>query len=290
VTVLLLILTLALVPVLGAGAAAPPAPTIRHQARADNPPLAGLVEMITLVSDFEPGTQTAPHTHPGLTLATLLSGELTFQVAGRADHTYKTGEMFPEPVGVVGTALNPGKVTTSVMVSIVAAKGAAPATAQPGGPSPAPAAPTSRDLLRADAFFSGEPYEVAQVVLDFAPGAQTPVEAHPGQVFVTVFEGSVARTTDGAEKTYQAGEFFVERPGAATQVRNAGNGPATLLETYLLPKGAPLSTPTGTPAAGGGGMARRAPAPLTLLLTLAVGGGLVVGGSLELRRRRSRRA
>jgi quercetin dioxygenase-like cupin family protein len=270
----------------GTGAAAPPAPTLRYQARADSQPLAGLAEMITFVADFDPGTQTAPHTHPGLTLALLLSGELTFQVNGRPDVTYQAGQMFAEPVGIVGTALNHGKVATSVMVSIVAPKGADPATNQPGGPSPAPPGPTARDLLRADAFFPGDAYEVAQAVFDFAPGAQTPVETHPGQVFVTVFDGAVTFSSQGAERTFQAGESFTELPDVATQIRNTGSGQATLLSTYLLPKGAALSTPTSTPAAGGGGMARRPVNPLVLASGLAVGVGLVLGLGLELRRRR----
>jgi quercetin dioxygenase-like cupin family protein len=274
-----LILILALALPAAVAADDPPAPTTRHQFRVNSLPLVGLAEMVKFVNDFQPGAATPPHTHPGLVLVTVLEGELTFRTP-RGDQVFRVGESFSEGPGEVVTAVNTGAVKTRVMVSTVVPKGAPPLAPQPGGPTPAPAAPTTLYLLRADAFFPGDPYEVAQVVLDFAPGAQTPAHTHPGQVFVTVLDGAITLRTGGAEKTYQVGESFVEQPEVAVQARNAGTTKATVLATYLLPKGAPFSTPVATPGmpntgAGGG---RHLPIAWLVLLaasTLALGGGLL---------------
>ena len=284
-TLAALALILALILPLGVAADDPPGPTTRHQFRVDSLPLVGLAEMVKFVNEFQPGAATPPHTHPGLVLVTVMEGELTFRTP-RGDKVYRVGESFSEGPGEVVTAVNTGAVKTRVMVSTVVPKGAPPLAPQPGGPSPAPAAPTTLYLFRTDAFFPRDPYEVAQSVLDFAPGAQTPAHTHPGQVFVTVLEGAITFRTGGAEKTYQVGESFVEQPEVAVQARNAGAVKATVLATYLLPKGAPLSTPVttpGMPATGAGGGAPRSSLPTVALLI-----GTLLAGGWGLRRRLGR--
>jgi quercetin dioxygenase-like cupin family protein len=282
-----LVLILALVLPLGVAADDPPAPTTRFLFRVPGLPVAGLAEMVTFVNDFVPGAATPPHTHPGLLLATTLEGTLTFRTGG-AEKTYRVGESFTERPGEVGTALNLTGARTQVAVSVLVPQGAAPSTPQPGGPSPAPPAPTTLYALRAQAFAPAESHDLAQTVLDFAPGAQTPVETHPGQVFVTVIAGEITFTADGATKVYTVGQSFVERPDVAGQARNAGSAQASVLETSILPTGAPLSTPVAMPvlpATGGGGGRDRLPVGW---LVLGAGGALVVGGTL--RRYRARRA
>jgi hypothetical protein len=72
--------------------------------------------------------------------------------------------------------------------------------------------------------------------------------------------------------------------------RNAGTVPATVLPTYLLPKGAPLSTPAttpGVPATGGGGMASP---PHRWWIALVTAPILIVLVTGWYGRRRSRRA
>lgn len=274
----ILIIALMLVLPLAVAADDPPAPTTRHQYRVDSLPIAGLAEVIKFVLEFPQGAQTPPHTHPGLTLVTVLEGEITFDTQG-AKKVYKVGDSFTEPPNVVGTAVNTAPGRTRVMASLIVPKGAPPSTPQPGAAAPA-IAPTTLYLFRADAFFPGDPYEVAQTVLDFAPGAQTPAHTHPGQTFVTVLAGEITFTTQGATKVYKVGESFIELPEAVGVARNAGAVPATVLATYLLPKGAPLSTPVATPGlpvTGGGGMAGQ-PAYwrivlVTLPLLFALGGG-----------------
>jgi quercetin dioxygenase-like cupin family protein len=287
------LLLLGLMPMIALGQA-PPSPTIRQQQRVEGLPVTGPMEMVTFVFEFAPGAQVPPHTHPGRVLATVLEGEVTIRMEG-ADHAYKQGESWFETPGIVHTATNTAAGRTRVMVSILLPKGTPPSQVQPGGPSPAPPAPTPLYLSRAEALVPAAPYELAQTVFDVAPGGQFPSHTHPGQVFVTVLDGAMTIRMQGTERTYPAGESFVEPPGVVVQAVNAGGTPATVLVTNLLPKGAPLSSPAAAPAApavhpsmprtGAGGLE---PSTLSGVVALLAGGGLVAGARLARRRRRGR--
>ncbi|MCC6628693.1 MAG: cupin domain-containing protein [Chloroflexi bacterium] len=280
------LLLLGLMPMIALGQA-PPGPTIRQQQRAEGLPVTGPMEMVTFVFEFAPGAQTPPHTHQGRVLATVLEGEVTVHMEG-GEHTYKRGESWVE-TSMTHTAVNTAPGKTRVMVSILTPKGAPLSQVQPGGPSPAPPAPATLYLTRTEALVPAAPYEVAQTVFDVAPGGQFPPHTHPGQVFVTVLDGAMTLRTQGTEKTYPAGESFVEAPGVVFQATNAGSGPATVLVTSLLPKGAPLSMPAaagpGMPRTGAGGMA---PPSLPAWAALLIGGGFIVGGWGAWRVRRDR--
>ena len=269
--------TLILVLVLGLPAAvaaqSPPAPTVRHQYRVAGLPVNEPAEAVMFVLEFQPGQQTPPHTHPGLLLATVLEGAVSFETEGTTT-VYRPGESFSEMPGRIGQATHTGDGVTRVMISIVLPKGAAPSTPHPGGPSPAPPAPTPRYLARADAVIPTGAYDVVQQVLDVVPGAQTPPHTHPGQVFVTVLEGEIIFTSQGATTVHRVGDSFIEMPNVVGQARNAGSGRATVMGSYLLPQGAALSTPApGMPATGAGGM----DGTTTLLAALLAGGVLLVG-------------
>ncbi len=278
-----LILILAFVLPAAVAADDPPAPTTRLLFRVVGLPVAGAAEVVHQVNDFQPGQQTAVHTHPGLTIVSVLAGELTYNNPA-GEQVFKAGESFFERPDVVHFARNAGTTPTRIVTSYVLAQGATVTTPQPGGPSPAPPAPTTPHLFRTAATLPSAPYEVAQGILDFAPGAQTPMHTHPGLVVVTVLEGELTFATGGAETVYRVGESFVEAPGVAGQARNAGAVRTTVLATYLLPKGAPLSTPVtmpGLPATGAGGAAHRSPVLGVALLL----GGLLLAGGWGMRRR-----
>jgi quercetin dioxygenase-like cupin family protein len=281
-----LILILAFALPAAAAAADPPAPVPRHLYRMAGLPISGPAEVVQFLFEFAPGAATPPHTHPGLTLGTVLEGEVTFEMGGAAK-VYKVGETIVERPGEVGLARNATAATTRIAVSMVVPQGAAPSTPQPGGPAPAPPAPVARYLYRTAAVIPAGAYEVAHAVLDFAPGAQTPMYTHAGQIVVTVLAGQNTFMTAGTTTVYQVGESFVELPGAVGQARNAGTAPLTVFATFLLPPGAPLSVPIapGLPSTGAGGGSARPPAGW---LVLAAAAALVAGGGLL--RRRARRA
>lgn len=241
-----LLLTLGMAP--SVAAADPPTNTVRHQFRTDGLPVSGPTEMVKFVFDFAPGAATPPHTHPGLLVATVLECAITFSHGG-TETVYGVGESLTEVPNEVGLARNATAGHTRVMISVVAPKGAAPATPQPGGPSPAPPPPTTLYLFRADAAIPTGAYEVAHTVFDFIPGAQTPPHTHPGQVFATVLDGAITFRTGGTETVYGVGESFVEQPGVVGQAVNTSGAKTSVMITYLLPKGAALSTPVAAPSA-----------------------------------------
>jgi len=233
-----LLLTLGMAPSV---AADPPANTVRHQFRTDGLPVSGPMEMLKFVLDFAPGATSPLHTHPGLTVVTVLEGAITLSHGG-TETVHGVGESFIEIPDEPGLARNDTAGHTRAMGSVVAPKGTAYATPVPGGPPPVPGL-TTHYLTRFDAVIPSGAYEVANIVSDFAPGAQTPVHIHPGQVFVMVLEGAITFRTGGAEKVYGIGESFVEQPGVVGQAVNTTGKTTTLVTTYLLPKGAALSTP-----------------------------------------------
>ena len=144
-----------------------------------------------------------------------------------------------------------------------------------------PPAPVVRHLFRTAGIAVPGPFEVAHQVLDFAPGAATPYHTHPGLVLVTVTEGEVTFRNPGLtpdnKRVYKVGESFIEQPGVVGEASNAGAVRASLVASFLLPQGAPLSTPApmpGLPATGVGG-ATRWP---TVWLALLAGAGLLATG------------
>jgi quercetin dioxygenase-like cupin family protein len=88
------------------------------------------------------------------------------------------------------------------------------------------------------------PFDVIQMVLDLAPGAQTPIHTHGGPELALVLEGQITLVLEaaGSETAYGAGEWFRLPADTVLQVANRSDAPATFVATFLLPAGAPLTT------------------------------------------------
>lgn len=76
------------------------------------------------------------------------------------------------------------------------------------------------------------------VVVDYAPGAASPVHRHAASAFVYayVLSGDIeSQVNDGPKRVYHAGESFFEEPGAVHSVsRNASQTkPARLLAVFV---------------------------------------------------------
>ena len=85
-------------------------------------------------------------------------------------------------------------------------------------------------------------YQVASLLLDFPPGAWTPPHTHGGQGYLTVLEGEMTLRMAGMEHKYGVGEGWVDRADVVHELGNAGTSTARLVATYLLPRGASLTT------------------------------------------------
>jgi quercetin dioxygenase-like cupin family protein len=108
-----------------------------------------------------------------------------------------------------------------------------------------PPEPVTRFLTHFDVANAPERFDQIMLVLDFAPGAWTPLHTHGGYVYSTVVEGDVAGRVAGmpaTEERYKTGESFVETPGQYMEVGNPGSVKARVLVTAILPKGAAMTT------------------------------------------------
>lgn len=89
-------------------------------------------------------------------------------------------------------------------------------------------------------------WAVNAVEVAYAPGQGSAAHKHPGLTLAYVLEGEVVSKVDNdPERTYRAGEMWIETPGQVHAVsRNASDTrPARLLAILLAEKGAQLTTP-----------------------------------------------
>lgn len=89
-------------------------------------------------------------------------------------------------------------------------------------------------------------WSVTAIEVSYGPGEGSPAHRHPGLTIAYVLEGEIrSKVDDGPEKTYKAGEMFMETPEQLHAVsRNASTTkPAKLLAILLAEKGKQLTTP-----------------------------------------------
>lgn len=87
-----------------------------------------------------------------------------------------------------------------------------------------------------------DPADLVQAVLDFPVGTIVPPHVHGGPAYVTILAGELTVQGPDGIHSYQAGDTLVERPGAVYSAFNFGDTPASLVVTYLVPRGAPVTT------------------------------------------------
>jgi quercetin dioxygenase-like cupin family protein len=95
------------------------------------------------------------------------------------------------------------------------------------------------DLIRHDLVAPGR--EVIQVRVDFPEGVAFPPHSHPGEEIAYVIEGVLEYRIAGEPPVIlKAGESLFIPAGAVHTARNAGDGNAAELATYVVEKGKPL--------------------------------------------------
>jgi quercetin dioxygenase-like cupin family protein len=95
------------------------------------------------------------------------------------------------------------------------------------------------DLQQHDLSVPGR--EVIQNHVEIGPEAPFVKHKHPGKEIIYVLEGSLEYHIDGSDpKTYNAGEALMVPTETVHAVRNAGNGAAAELATYVVEKGKPF--------------------------------------------------
>lgn len=105
-----------------------------------------------------------------------------------------------------------------------------------------PPGPTVRYRSNFEAASLPAQFDAIQMVLDFAPGAWTPLHSHGAEVFITVLEGEMTVRDQAGDRVYRPGDTWIEHPGDVHQAGNVGDVKASVFVTFLLPKGAQLTT------------------------------------------------
>jgi quercetin dioxygenase-like cupin family protein len=98
-------------------------PTIKRQVlqKADVPD-GKKFEVVLGLAELPAGVNIGRHFHPGIEQGTVISGELVLMVEGQPDKSYKVGESWQLPVGVVHDA-KAGAEGAKVIVSYTVEKG-----------------------------------------------------------------------------------------------------------------------------------------------------------------------
>ncbi len=291
--VALVVAALALWPAAVLGQDLPPGPTTIHplgRLPVEHDP--GRFEGTqSLILDFVPGAWTPLHSHGGLTLVRVLEGEMTRRRGGAEDH-FKAGEGWVEVPGDIHAAGNAGATPARVLVTFLLPQGA-PLTTVAGTPTPgAPPGPTTAfqsqrvEVATAVAGFD----EAATTALGFAPGAWTPLHSHGGLTLVAVMEGEMTVRSGGRETVYRAGDLWVEPAGDVNAAGNTTATEARVAVTFLLRRGAPVTTAAAqTPVQVPGALPRTGEASEFELPALAVAAAAaLLGAGIYLRRRTSR--
>jgi len=103
------------------------------------------------------------------------------------------------------------------------------------------------------------PFEAVQMVVDFPPGARVGRHTHGGPGYITMIASELTMWIgDAPGRTFQSGESFVEPFKIVASGANLSAEPSSVLVTYLLPVGAPVTTlepsgPSATLASGASG-------------------------------------
>ena len=253
-------------------------PTVLYRTSMEVTGAPATFDVINLVLDFAPGTRTPMHSHGGNGIVTVLEGEVTHQPEGGEARRVIAGESFLETPGNPHIASNESKANARVAFTVLVPKGAEVTTVR-GDPGPNP--PPGPVVVYRTAFEAVSPaakFDLVNLVLDFAPGAWTPMHSHGGHGMVTVLEGEVVhRPEHGEEQRVAAGKSFQESPGNAHSAGNMSGSKARVIFSVLLPKGAELTTVVAAPQQTVLPNAGSRPLGMTWLLFIASVGLLAVG-------------
>ena len=218
----------------------PPAPMVKYRNTLGSLTAAGPIDLVQSILDFGPGAASVVHTHTAPNLATVLQGVITVKIPS-GDKMATAGETLVEPLNQPVQAFNTGTGEAMVAGAFPVPHGDKPTVPVAGQPAPATPNKTLYTLTLNSANVNGG-YGIVQQVLDFAPGSQTPRHRHGGPGVITVIQGQITLSRDGAGQTYDTGSSFFELPGQTLQAVNRGGIDAIVVASYLLPDGAQLTT------------------------------------------------
>ena len=214
-----------------------PGPSTRHAQRSEGVPITGDYEIVNFVVDIAPGAWTPEHHHGGQLQNLVLEGEVTFRHGG-TETVYTAGQSFVEEPGVVGQVGNAGTAPAVVFATALLPVGVALTTVSGVGVDNPPPGPVLRWMYRTPGWAQTGPFELVQVVLDFAPGSWTPPHSHGGVLPFTTLQGELTfRMRGHHERIMRPGDSDTELPGHIAMAGNDTNQLVTTVLSIVLPKG-----------------------------------------------------
>jgi len=242
----------------------PPLPTNRIVSRFPVTTSPAQHDLVQLTLDFPSGSATALHSHSGPVYVTVLEGQIT-RTEGGVKTVHAVGQTFTEQEMKPHIAANEGNVPARVLASVVLSPGEAPTINDPNAPLPG-VQPKTTFLSRTTLGTQPGEFEVTHVVVDFGPGAYLPMHTHGGAGIVTVDSGEIEFGKASGNQRLSPGGVFLEVVDPHT-ARNMSSGNSTLLVSFLIRKGAAITTFINPPAA--------APAPAVVTPPNTGDGGLL---------------
>jgi quercetin dioxygenase-like cupin family protein len=90
-------------------------------------------------------------------------------------------------------------------------------------------------------------YEAVLVQVEIPVGAREGRHTHPGLAMIHVLEGTLTLDYEGKPTaSYKAGESFYVEAGKVHEGINKGKAPVKAIATFVIEKGKPITTQTGT--------------------------------------------
>jgi quercetin dioxygenase-like cupin family protein/uncharacterized OsmC-like protein len=200
------------------------------------------LNIVQMMLAFAPGAWTPPHHHGGQTIVTTLDGEMVNRI-NEVETRFTAGEGWTEQPHMVHMAGNDTDEMAHVIVSFITPPGEALTTMVEGMvEGELPPGPTA--LHRGEMQVSDVPeaFTLVQIILDFAPGAWTPLHYHGGDTLVTVLEGEMIRSIDGEEETFGPGDSWIEPAGQVHSAGNDSDAPARVAVSIVLSHGEAVTT------------------------------------------------
>ena len=191
------------------------------------------------VLDVAPGAGTFPHFHGGHHVVTVLDGAVTVNEDG-VERVYQAGQSFIEPIEHEHQIYNDGDLPARLVATTLLGEGGEMTTVTSEEGPERPGLTVVHELAVPDLTMDGL-FAMLLQVLEFGPGAGIPLHTVGGPHLVLVLEGAVTVSEDGVDTIYETGQSFTKTPGQVQELVNAGDVPARVAASWLLPIAAPTS-------------------------------------------------
>ncbi len=272
-----------------AAAQTPKSTTILNQPfRGVNAP-GSTFDLVQSVVDFGPGAKSAAMTTTTAHYLSVVSGELSFDVDGKAE-TVAAGKGISAPSGSKLTISNAGAASARLFVSSLLQVGGVAEVHQINAPGVSTFGTARRTMTNAPAVV-----DIVQLAAVYDPGYRTP--NHIMNEFHLMLHLAGVTTYGYLDKgkeveQYPAGTQATMYEGRPGYMSNTGAVPSSMAWTWVANPGKPLTTPVAAPAppaTGNAGLADSGDPVVTRdSVTLAVLAALALGGAALAFRRRAR--